>query len=162
MFRKIPLFVIYYLTKFDSVMWSSFWVIAKLVFPNLCKSIFDIINYSTSICPFESGKCRKEGKKSQKFEYLENKKSFLDEIKNTFDSFWRAIIWWQNKNLIKIADTSFKTSLLKVAHKLGIISFYTPYTLLLTTRKAHIRELFLTIKNMQNTGLNQFQEKKSL
>ena len=32
----------------------------------------DIINYSTSICPFESGKCEKEGQKLQKFEYLEN------------------------------------------------------------------------------------------
>ena len=42
------------------------------------------MRYSTSICPFESGKRRKEGKKSQKFEYLENKKSFIDEIKNIF------------------------------------------------------------------------------
>ena len=31
---------------------------------------------------FELGKCGKEGKKLQKFEYLENEKSFLDEIKN--------------------------------------------------------------------------------
>ena len=38
--------------------------------------------YSTSICPFESGKCEKEGKKLQKFEYLENKKNFFDEIRN--------------------------------------------------------------------------------
>ena len=43
--------------------------------------VIDIINYSTSICPFESGKCGKEGKISQKFEYL------LDEIKNIFHSF---------------------------------------------------------------------------
>ena len=39
------------------------------------------------ICPFESGKCGKEKKKTQKFEYLENKKSFLDEMKNIFHSF---------------------------------------------------------------------------
>ena len=39
------------------------------------------------ICYFESGKCGKEVKKKQKFEYLENKKSFLDEIKNIFHSF---------------------------------------------------------------------------
>ena len=50
---------------------------------NLCKSTHDI-SYSTSICPFESGKCGREGKKSQKFEYLENEKSFLDEIKKHF------------------------------------------------------------------------------
>ena len=46
--------------------------------------MYDIINYSTFICPFESGKVRKEGKK---FEYLENENSFLDEIKNIFHSF---------------------------------------------------------------------------
>ena len=58
-------------------------------------------NYSTSICPFESGKRGKEGKKIQKFEYLENEKSIFDEIKNTFQSFGRTIIWWKNKNLLK-------------------------------------------------------------
>ena len=42
-----------------------------------------------------------EEEKKQKFEYFENKKSFLDEIKNIFHSFWRAIIWWKNKNLMK-------------------------------------------------------------
>ena len=52
----------------------------------MCKPIHDIINYSTSIRPFESGKFGKEGKKSQKFEYLENEKSILDEIKNIFYS----------------------------------------------------------------------------
>ena len=35
-----------------------------------------IINYSTSICPLQAGKCRKEGEKLQKFEYLENEKHF--------------------------------------------------------------------------------------
>ena len=59
------------------------------------------INYPTSICPSESGNCGKEGKKLQKLEYLQNKKSFLDEMKNIFHSFWRTIIWWKNKNLIK-------------------------------------------------------------
>ena len=46
--------------------------------------------------------------KVQKCEYLENGKSFLEETKNIFHSFWTAIIWWKNKNLIKIADTNFK------------------------------------------------------
>ena len=48
--------------------------------------------------------------KIQKFKYIKNEKSFLDEIKNIF---WRAIIWWKNKNLLKIADTSFKSHLWK-------------------------------------------------
>ena len=76
-------------------------VISKIASANLCKPIHDITNYSTSICPFVSGKCGKEGKKLQKFEYLKNEKSFFDEIKNTFHKFGRAIIWWKNKNLIK-------------------------------------------------------------
>ena len=47
----------------------------------------DIINYSTAICPFKYGQSGKEEKKIQKFEYLENGKSFLDEIKSNFHSF---------------------------------------------------------------------------
>ena len=89
----------YYLIKFDDVMQNGFWVILKITSANLCEPIYDIINYSTFICPFESGKCGKEGKKLQNFEYLENEKS-LDEIKNIFHSFCRPIIWWKNKNLI--------------------------------------------------------------
>ena len=60
------------------------YIFPKITSANLCKSIRDSINYSTSICPFESGKCGKEVKKLQKFEYLENEKSFLDEIKKHF------------------------------------------------------------------------------
>ena len=45
---------------------------------------------------------KKEGKtKIQKFEYLENEKSFLDAIKNIFHSFWRGYHLVKNKNLIK-------------------------------------------------------------
>ena len=47
-------------------------------------AIHDIINYSTSICPFELGKCEEEDKKLQKIEYFENKKSLSDKIKETF------------------------------------------------------------------------------
>ena len=86
-FRKIPLSVIYYLTKLDDLILSSFQVIPKITSANLCKPIHDIINYSTSIWPFEFGKCGKEAKKLQKVEYLENEKSFLDEIKNIFHNF---------------------------------------------------------------------------
>ena len=83
-FRKIPLLVIYYMNKFDDVISSSFWVIPKITPANLCKPIHYIINYSTFIFPFESRKFGKEWKKLQKFEYLKNEKSFLDEIKNIF------------------------------------------------------------------------------
>ena len=42
------------------------------------------INRCSFICPFESGNRREEGKSLQKFEYLENKKRFLDDIKKRF------------------------------------------------------------------------------
>ena len=54
---------------------------SKITSANLCKLIHDIINYST-----ESGKCGKEGKKSQKSEYLGNEKRYYH---------------WKNKKLIK-------------------------------------------------------------
>ena len=55
-FKSLPLFVMYYLTKFD-VMQSSFFFldIPKITSADLCKPIDDIITYSTSICPFKSG-----------------------------------------------------------------------------------------------------------
>ena len=55
------------------------------------KPTHDIINYSTSICPFVSGKYGKEEEKLQKFEYLEKERSFLVKIKNIFHSIWRVI-----------------------------------------------------------------------
>ena len=83
----------YYLIKFDNAIWNGFWVIPKNAFANLCKPIDDIIKFFTFICPFEPGKCGKEGRKLPKFEYLGNEKSCLDKIKSIFDSFWRAINW---------------------------------------------------------------------
>ena len=56
-----------------------------------------MINHSTFTCPFESGKCGKEGKKLQKIEYLENKKSFLDETISEVLSFGKKIKIWRHK-----------------------------------------------------------------
>ena len=100
-FTKISLLVLYYLTKFDGVIQSGFSVIPNITPANLRKPIHVVINFSISICPFESGKSGKEEQKLQKFEYLENEKKFLDEIKNIFHSFSEAITWWKNENLIR-------------------------------------------------------------
>ena len=51
------------------------------------QAMHDIISYSTSTCPFEYLKSGKEEEKTQKLEYLENEKSFLDEMKSMFHSF---------------------------------------------------------------------------
>ena len=60
-FKKNPLLMMHYLTKFDGVIQRGFWVIPKNTFAT-CKPIHEIINSSTFICPFESGECGKEGK----------------------------------------------------------------------------------------------------
>ena len=76
-FRKIALFVIYCLTKFDDVNVKQFLSIPKITSANLGKSVYDIINYPTSICPFESGKFGKEGKKHKNLNILRMKRAFL-------------------------------------------------------------------------------------
>ena len=91
-FTKISLLVIYYQAKFNGIILSGSWVIQKITPANLCKPIHNIINYSISIRSSEPAKCVKEEEKLQKLEYLENEKSFLDQIKS---------VCWKNKNLIK-------------------------------------------------------------
>ena len=54
--------------------------------------------------PFESGKCGKEGNEFQKFEYLKNKKYFLDHKK----VFFLILEMLSFSKIYKIADTSFK------------------------------------------------------
>ena len=40
----------------------------------------------------------KEGKtEMQRFEYVENEKSFLNETKSIFHNYLRAIVWWKNE-----------------------------------------------------------------
>ena len=99
-FRKNPLLVIYYLTKFDDAISSDFWVIAKITSANLCKPIHDIINHSTSVCPFEFTKYGKEMKILQKF-VVEKRRAFKMKSKTFFIVFEGLSFGEQNKNLIK-------------------------------------------------------------
>ena len=120
--------------------------------------------FSTSICPFESGKCGKEGKKLQKFEYHENEKNFFDEIKNIFYSFWRDIISWKNKKLIKnnrhklllgvTAPTSFKAAT-PVPNKPSLFNFFSIQThcFILPTFKTFYTVAFTPLLNRQSNSL---------
>ena len=56
---------------------------------------------------------RKRGKARNKKKWISwEQQAFFREIKSIFHRFWRTISWWkninENKNLMKIADTSFK------------------------------------------------------
>ena len=57
------------------------------------------LDYSTFVCPFESGKCEKVGGKLQKFEYLDNKNSFLDETEEIFFVVFKGLLFGE---IIKI------------------------------------------------------------
>ena len=65
-------------------------------------------------------KVKRNRKKYKKFEYLESKRSFLDEIKNIFQ-FLKGyhLVKKKKKNMIKIADTSFKNRLTDFFEKLA-------------------------------------------
>ena len=55
-------------------------------------------------------------------------------MKSIFHSFWRTIIWWKNKNLIKIVDTSFKPASRTIAeYALPICGILTCVKILVST-----------------------------
>ena len=84
---------------FYDVIWSSFGVIPRITSENLCKPFYDKLFHSH----FGSVNCGKKWKKLQKFEYLENEKSF-SIIKNIFYNFCKANIWWKYRNLEKNSE----------------------------------------------------------
>ena len=57
----------------------------------------DIINFKIYLWSSSKAMAGFEEAETQKFEYLENKKSFLDEIKSIFHNYICAIIWWKIK-----------------------------------------------------------------
>ena len=96
-FGKIPLLVIYLA---DQVWWFNIKQLLSYFKNYFCKfmqanSWHKLFHFHLSFCIWKVWKGRE---KIQKLEYLENEKSFLDEIKNTFHSFSRAIIWKNKKN----------------------------------------------------------------
>ena len=68
---------------------------------NLCKPIHDITNYSTSVCPFESGKCGKEDEKLQITWIHQEWKELFRWNKKHFSVFEGLSFGEKNKNLIK-------------------------------------------------------------
>ena len=62
----------------------------------LIYAVYDVINfkiYLQTTLKAMADREKKRGRKIQKYEYLENEKSFLDEIKSIFHSFLKSIIW---------------------------------------------------------------------
>ena len=54
------------------------------------------------------GDSGKKGKTEiQRFEYLENKKRFLDQINSIFCKYLRAIIWWKNEKSLRKLEKNF-------------------------------------------------------
>ena len=91
-FRKITLLVIYYLIKFDDVIWSGFWVIPKIASANLCKPIHNINKSFHFHLHFWIWKVWK-GRGHKIWISRERKELFRWKKNNTFYSFLTAIIW---------------------------------------------------------------------
>ena len=113
-------------------------------------------------------------KRRQKFEYLENDKSFWDEIKSIFHHFWRAVIEVNNKKINLGGESptlSYGRKNEKFLHKRKIFHFLkTPQysfqimwlflklssklsfnTHLTNTHQVQIRNYFLYLKHRQDT-----------
>ena len=93
-FRKIPLLVIYYLTKLDDTIQSGFLVIPKTWSANLCKPIHDIIDYSFLHLNLKNVE-RKV--KTTNIRIPQERKELFRWNKKHFPEFWRAIIRWKNR-----------------------------------------------------------------
>ena len=100
-------FAVHFLHDFPIKMFLIWYYIYGQIFRVIPFFLLKIWNKMCYWVPINGRQGEKEGAMEiQKNEYLGNKMSFLDEIKSIFHCFWRAIIWWENKNLIKIEDTS--------------------------------------------------------
>ena len=88
--EKVLFLVIYHLGNFDDLIQSGFWVIPKILFPNFCKPIQDVIIIPVSSDPVNMVTVKRKGEALEKLEYLENKKTFLVEKKSTVRNFWNA------------------------------------------------------------------------
>ena len=103
--KNVPCLILYLWTKFQytffpfqdikqNVLLSC---VIKFLFRQLTTSetLRFIFDHPLQAMPYRE---KKKGRmEMQKYEYLENEKSFLNEIKTIFHFFWRAIIWWKNK-----------------------------------------------------------------
>ena len=84
-FRKIPVLVMYYLTKFDDIIQSSFWVTPKITSANLCKPVHDTKKYSPCICLVNLESVERKGKNYKKLNISKKKKrAFPMKLKKTF------------------------------------------------------------------------------
>ena len=77
------------------------------------------MNLSFFTCSYESEKCGKEGKKLQKFENLNNEKSFLEQIKNIFR--WGTHLYMPLPSILPSVYLSFAHHISGTVHRLVII-----------------------------------------
>ena len=79
--------MIYQLGKLGDLIQSGFWVIPKITFANLYKTIQDIITIPVLFEPLSLKTVERNEKNLQKFEYLEDQKSFQNKINIIFLNF---------------------------------------------------------------------------
>ena len=76
----------------------------------LCQPGCDVINFEINLLSNQAGFFYLPKKSRQKFKYLENEKSFYNEIKSIFHQFWRAVIETNKKFFFGMRQFDFKTT----------------------------------------------------
>ena len=106
-FRKIPLLISYILS--DQVWWCNIKQCLSYSKNCICK-FMQANSWHHKLFIFHLSfwiwKLWKEREKIRKIWKSWEWKELFRWNRNTFHSFWRTIIWWKNKNLIKISDTT--------------------------------------------------------
>ena len=95
--KKVPHLILYQWTKFQCYILF----LSQDIKQNVLSSYLDrwwLTSFKVFLGSTSKAMADREKKMERlKYKYLKNEKWFLDEIKNTFHSLWRAIIWWKIK-----------------------------------------------------------------
>ena len=101
---KVPMSYLFYFSRYQTK------YVIKFLFRQLMTSLTLRFIFNHPLEQWPRGEW--EVVRNTKFEYLENKKSFLDEIKSIFQNYLRVIIWWKNEKELTQALSSFLIQIL--------------------------------------------------
>ena len=156
---RIPLLVIY---LSDQVWWCNMKQLLSYFKNYFCKFMqanswhHKLLHFHLSFCIWNAWKGRE---KIQNLEYLENEKSFLHEIKHTFHSFSRDIIWWKNKKLMKnsghklqISSCQISLILRKLVNFYSLLNYQKTYGFLLISGECKLFNSLKFTKHIMQIG----------
>ena len=103
--KNVSVVIFYELTRFHCLV--AFTLLGNMCIAIICKSGCDVMNFEVNFIFLIKLFSYMTKKTWQKRKYLENEKSFLDEIKTNFHHFWRALNE-ANNNFFERWESEFK------------------------------------------------------